>query len=273
MVIQIDLTDFGDELKRWRKHRRYSQLEVSNLASVSQRHLSFLETGRSKPSPEMVEHLSIILDLPLRARNSLLHAAGFAHAYSEEPLDGPALADVRGSLQTLVDAHSPYPAYIVDGSWNIMMANTPALLLTGLLLPPGVDMALSGNALRLFLHPDGARHAVTNWTQVAAVLLERLFAECAHNPGNEDLKALCDEVLDFEGVSELSNAAANSSGTEFLTSISVSSGAIELQLYTAISMLGSAQDVTLEELRLETLLPANAASAEALRIMATTPLA
>lgn len=271
MAIKTDLAAFGNELKRWRKHRRYSQLEVAGLAAVSQRHLSFLETGRSKPSPEMVEHLSVVLDLPLRARNSLLNAAGFAPAYSEEPLDGAKLANVRDSLQTLVDAHDPYPAYVVDGSWNILMANSSALLLTGMLLPPDVDVALSGNVLRLFLHPDGARNSVPNWAEVAAVLIERLCAECTHNPNDERLAALYAEVMSFDGVAELSSVGPLAVGAkrpgqaEFLTAITIATGDVDLRLYTAISTLGSAADVTLEELRLETLLPADKATADALR--------
>ncbi|MCY7300522.1 MAG: helix-turn-helix transcriptional regulator, partial [Ilumatobacteraceae bacterium] len=200
MPIHTDPTLFASELKRWRHHRRYSQLQLANQAQVSQRHLSFLENGRSRPSPEMVEHLSIVLGVPLRARNALLNAAGFADAYSEEPLQGAALAQIRETLHTLVEAHNPYPAYIVDRSWNLLDANTAAANLTALLFGNDTALELATNVLRLFLHPDGARHAVTNWPEAAAVLVERLATECANYPGDPDMRALYDEVISYPDV-------------------------------------------------------------------------
>lgn len=265
MPIRTDLALFGAELKRWRQHRRYSQLELANLAAVSQRHLSFLETGRSGPSPEMVEHLSVVLDIPLRARNSLLNTAGFANAYSEESLDGPALAQVREGLEALVEAHDPFPAYVVDRSWNLLIANTAAALLTGLLLPTDADLALAGNVLRLFLHPDGARKAVANWPQAAAVLIERLTAECTANPFDTELSTLLDEVTAYDGVNDLAPDAAYPSTSTFLTEIHIRTDTVDLRLYSTISSLVAAADVTLQELRLETLLPANPETAKALR--------
>ena len=251
MPIHTDPTLFASELKRWRHHRRFSQLQLANQAQVSQRHLSFLENGRSRPSPEMVEHLSIVLGVPLRARNALLNAAGFANAYSEEPLQGAALAQIRGTLHTLVEAHNPYPAYIVDRSWNLLDANTAAANLTALLLGNDTALELASNVLRLFLHPDGARHAVTNWPEAAAVLVERLATECANYPG----------------VTTRPGRVATANG--LLTAIDIDTEQITLRLYTTISSLAASGDVTLEELRLETLLPADHETAEALRLLAT----
>ena len=265
MPITTDLTVFGAELRRWRQHRRYSQLELATTAAVSQRHLSFLETGRSRPSPEMIEHLSIALDVPLRARNSLFNAAGFADAYSEEPLDGPALAQVRQSLETLVEAHQPYPAYVVDRSWNLLIANTSAALLTGILLPSEQGLTLGGNVMRLFLHPDGARNAVTNWPQAASVLIERLAAECTTNPTDTHAKDLYDEVSSYPGVADLPKELAYPSASSLLTEIHIKNADVDLRMYTTISSLAAASDVTLDELRLETLLPADAETAEKLR--------
>lgn len=264
MPIRTDLSLFGAELKRWRRHRRYSQLELANRASVSQRHLSFLETGRSRPSPEMVEHLSIVLDVPLRARNALLNAAGFADAYSEEPLDGPDLAQIRDGLAALVEAHDPFPAYVVDRCWNLLLANTAAATLTGLLLEPDHALALGGNVLRLFLHPDGARSRVANWPQAAAVIVERFSAERAANPTDAELAALHDEILTYPGVADLTPGTIQPT-TRFLTEIHVTADDLDLRLYTTIASLAAAWDVTLEELRLETLLPADAETADALR--------
>jgi len=268
MTTQTPTPAFGTELKRWRQHRRFSQLDLAVHASVSQRHLSFLETGRSRPSPEMIEHLSIVLEIPLRARNDLLGAAGFAAVYRDEPLDSPELANVRSSLQTLVDAHDPYPAYVVDRCWNLMLANTAAVALTGLLVPPEALFTLGTNVLQLFLHPDGARSVVTNWAQTTSVLLDRLAGECSANPNDTELLELYNEVSAYPGVSDAIQSELTTDKSDFLTAIHVRSGGHDLHLYTAISNLLGPSHVALEELRLETLLPANKETAEALRELA-----
>lgn len=267
MAIRTDLNVFGAELKRWRQHRRLSQLDLANMAAVSQRHLSFLENGRSRPSPEMVEHLGVVMGIPLRARNGLLNAAGFAPAYTEEPLDGLALSEVRQSLETLVEAHNPFPAYVIDRMWNLLIANTAAARLTGLLLPTDQALTLGGNVLRLFLHPDGARNSIVNWPQAASVLVERLAAECTANPEDEELSALFDEVRGYEGIAELAPQRGYPLANSVLTAIHVQSGDIDLHLYTTISSLAGAADITVEELRLETLLPADSQTREALYSM------
>jgi transcriptional regulator with XRE-family HTH domain len=267
MPIHSDPKLFADELKRWRQHRRYSQLQLAIEAEVSQRHLSFLETGRSRPSPEMVERLSIVLGVPLRSRNALLNAAGFADAYSEEPLQGTALAQIRGTLHTLVEAHNPYPAYIIDRTWNLLDANTAAANLTALLLGQNAALELASNVLRLFLHPDGARRAVTNWPEAAAVLVERLASECSHHPADLEMRELHDEVTNYPGVNALPRHAAMTSA--LLTPIEIDTGEISLRLYTTISSLAATTDITLEELRLETLLPADTETTEALGQLAT----
>lgn len=267
MPIRTDLSRFGAELRRWRTLRSLSQLELANRAAVSQRHLSFLETGRSRPSPEVVEHLCVVFDVPLRARNALLNAAGFADAYSEEPLDGPALAQIREGLETLIEAHDPFPAYVVDRCWNLLLANTAAALLAGVLLPPDKALSLGGNLLRLFLHPDGARDSVANWPQAAAVLVERLSAECSTVPTDTALRELYEEVIAYPGIVYLPRGAGSRAAAGFVTAIHVRTDDVELRLYTAVSSLAAATDVTLEELRLETLLPADAASGAALRAM------
>ena len=267
MATRTDLSRFGSELRRWRQHRRFSQLELAGRANVSQRHLSFLETGRSRPSPEMVQHLSVVLDVPLRARNALLNAAGFADAYSEEPLDGPDLTPIREGLEALVEAHDPFPAYVVDRCWNLLLANRAAAHLTELLLPADAALALGANVLHLLLHPDGARHQVVNWAEAAALLVERLAAERAANPTDDELAQLYDDVTAYPGVAELEPPLGRPTASRFLTDVHIRAGGLDLRLYTTISSLAAAADITLEELRLETLLPADRASAEALRTL------
>ncbi|MEO1059811.1 MAG: helix-turn-helix transcriptional regulator [Actinomycetota bacterium] len=265
MPIRTDQSAFGAELRRWRRHRRLSQLELASTAEVSQRHLSFLENGRSRPSPEMVEHLAIVLDVPLRARNALLNAAGFAAAYTEEPLDGPALSQIREGLETLVEAHDPYPAYVVDRCWNLLIANTAAARLTELLLPTDVALEHAGNLLRLVLHPDGARSRIVNWEQAAIALVERLAAECGADPTDAELAALFDEVTSYPGIADLPRPSLRTAAGNLVTDLRVATDDGELRLITTISSLAAASDVTLDELRLETLLPIDRASADLLR--------
>ncbi|MEM8902584.1 MAG: helix-turn-helix domain-containing protein [Actinomycetota bacterium] len=267
MPIRTEPGAFGVELRRWRHHRRLSQLELSTVAEVSQRHLSFLENGRSRPSPEMVEHLAITLDVPLRARNALLNAAGFADRYTEESLDGPALGQIREGLETLVEAHDPYPAYVVDRCWNLLIANAAAARLTELLLPAASALAHAGNLLRLVLHPEGARARIIEWEQAAVALVERLAAECGADPTDTELAALYAEVTEYPGVGEALRRGPRSTVSHLVTPLRIATDDGELRLVTTIASLASASDVTLDELRLETLLPLDRATADALRAL------
>ena len=162
-------------------------------------------------------------------------------------------------------AHDPFPAYVVDRAWNLLIANDAAVGLTTALLPPHAALDLMANVARLFFHPDGARKAVVNWPQAAAAILERLSAECAHHPDDVVLRSLFDDVMAYEGVASLSARDASPSEDQFLTPIHIRTEALEMRLYTTISVLASPADVTLEELRLETLLPADAETEHALR--------
>jgi transcriptional regulator with XRE-family HTH domain len=171
----------GDLLRDWRRRRRLSQLDVSLDAAVSARHLSFVETGRSKPSRELVLHLAEHLDVPLRDRNALLLAAGYAPAYSETPLDDYTMAPVRAALDKILAGHAPFPAVIVDRRWDLVSANAPALALLGdgvapeLLEPPA-------NAMRVCLHPDGLAPRIVNLPEFGAHLLTRLTRQSALAP-------------------------------------------------------------------------------------------
>jgi transcriptional regulator with XRE-family HTH domain len=265
MAVKTDPDLFGSELKRWRNHRRYSQEELAHRAEVSQRHVSFLENGRTRPSAEMVEHLAVTLDVPLRARNGLLSAAGFAPAYSEGSLDGESLQPIRWALETLVKAHDPFPAYVVDRRWELVLANNAAAALTVLLADTDAALELGGNILRFFLHPDGVRDAVPNWEQAAAALMRRLRRECDENPADTEMRALLDEVSRYEGVADLGPEPASSAGSDLVMELQFRIDGKTLRFYTTLMVLADAADVTLAELRLETLLPADTATAEALR--------
>lgn len=256
---------FGDELRRWRTDRRRSQLDLAIAAGVSQRHLSFLETGRSKPSREMVVHLAASLELSLRDRNDMLVAAGFAPLYTESPLDSPALDEVREVLNQLLRAHGSFPAYIVDRGWDLVLANDAALKMTAILDPNDLIATLGLNVMRVLLHPDGARHAIANWSQVAHTMVRRLNREVVERPGDALLANLLSEVTTYDGVPDVPRTPALPTGDELLIPLVVRlPSGIEARLFTTIATIGEPFDITLEELRIETLLPADTASAAAL---------
>lgn len=259
---------FGEVLKKWRVSRRISQLDLSADAGVSQRHLSFLETGRSRPSREMVIHLATALDVPLRDRNEGLAAAGFAAVYTEHGLDGSAMAHVRHILEFLLEAHSPFPAYVVDRRWDLVLVNRPAAALTTMLVDPSLAPTFGGNVLRLSLHPDGIRNSVVNWDEFAAELMVRLEREVRHRPGDEALTDLFEEVHTYPGVTELPSRPEAPAGRELLVPLHIRTDDLDLQLFTTIATIGAPHDVTLEELRLETLLPADPATEVSLRAIA-----
>lgn len=257
---------FGDKLRDWRTSRHFSQLDLAATAGVSQRHISFLETGRAKPSREMVIHLAATLEVPLRQRNDLLDSAGFAPAYRERGPDDEQLTQVHGVLQRLLDAHHPYPAYIVDRLWNLVAANAIATQLIALALPPDADPSqVQGNVMRLMFHPAGVRDSIANWEAVAAVLLRRLAREVAERPGDTELTDLLEEARGHIDPAEVRFSETAPQADELLVPIVLMTPLGNLESFTTIATIGAAHDVTLEELRIETLLPATAEAEAILR--------
>lgn len=255
-------TSFGSTLREWRRRRHLSQLDLAVEADVSQRHLSFLETGKAKPSREMVVHLAAMLDVPLRERNRLLVAAGFAPSYPERRLDEPAMDQVRHVLEALLAAHQPFPAFVVDRRWDLVLTNDVGSLLIGMVAG---DPTLAGNLMRLSLHPDGIRPMVTNWEAAATVLVHRLEREVADRPTDDGLADLLAEVRAYPGVDGLPDRPSLPDGSELLVPVDLRTPFGELSFFTTITTIGAPFDLTLEELRLETLLPANPETEAALR--------
>lgn len=251
------LTPFGEELRRWRDTRRLSQLDLSISAGVSQRHISFLETGRSHPSREMVIHLGVVLDVGLRDRNALLASAGYAPVYAERGLDEPELDQVRHVIQALLAAYEPFPAYVIDRSWDLVMANRAALEVMGRLIDQDAGPEVAANVVRAGLHPLGIRRRVLNWEDFAAALLHRIEREVAHSPRDGSPTDLLDEVRAFPGVADLPKRSSIPDGRELLVPIRLDVDGEVLEFFTTIATIGAPYDVTLEELRLETLLPAD----------------
>ena len=262
-------TTFGESLRFWRTSRRLSQLTLAADADVSQRHLSFLETGRAKPSREMVIHLGATLDLPLRARNEMLLAAGFAPAFPETRLDEPAMDQVRHVLEFLLQAHEPFPAIVVDRRWNSVMANeASARFIMQFVDVAEAATATGPNLAKLTFHPSGLRRSMVNWEETATMLLQRLEREVADRASDAELAALLDEILEYPGVAELQQPPELPKGSDLLIPIHYRTDDIEVRMFSTIATIGSAYDVTLEELRLETFFPADPDSEAALRRLA-----
>ncbi len=261
---------FGERLKDWRTSRHISQLGLAAEAGVSQRHISFLETGRANPSREMVIHLAAALDVPLRQRNELLGSAGFAPAYRQRGPDDDQMRQIHDVLNRLLEAHEPYPAYIVDRMWNLVAANEVAGKVLAIGMPAGTDpTAFGGNLVRLMLHPQGARHAIANWEAAAGVLLRRLARDVAEQPGDDALADLLDEANGYlADVDRELLIEAPPTADELLIPIVLRTPLGELETFTTIATIGAAHDVTLEELRIESLLPATAAAEQILRQIA-----
>lgn len=264
MPVAVDT--FGSTLRWWRSTRRYSQLQLANEAEVSSRHLSFLETGKAQPSREMVIHLAVVLDLPLRDRNLLLHSAGYAPVYSHRELDAPEMDDVRQVLVRILEAHNPNPAVVVDRRGEVVEANRAAMhLVAATVEADSPALGPSLNIHRVSLHPDGVRARNANWTVVATNLLQRLERELVHRPADEQLDSLLAEVLTYPDVAELRRNAELPTGADLLLPLELDTFAGDrLRLITTIATIGAPYDVTLDELRLETFFPADEASREIL---------
>jgi len=258
---------FGAHLRHWRQLRRLSQEGLAGEARISTRHLSFVETGRALPSREMVLRLAERLQVPLRERNAMLVAAGYAPMYRERPLDDPDLAPVRTAVELILRGHEPYPALAVDRHWNLLLANR--------MLPPlmaGADADLvqgTVNVLRLSLHPRGVAPRIVNLGQWREHLFERL-AQQVWATGDATLEALLDELKGYpvpEGAED-TRLEGEHLGVAMPLRLRMADGA-ELTFISTTTVFGSAADVTVQELTLETFFPADDETARALRALAS----
>ncbi|MCZ4076421.1 helix-turn-helix transcriptional regulator [Rhodococcus sp. H36-A4] len=253
---------FGALLRQWRSHRRVSQLELSSKAEVSTRHLSFVETGRSQPSREMVLRMCVHLDVPLRERNRLLLAAGFAPVYPANDLASPQMEPARIAVREVLEAHSPYPAVAVDRTWNIVDANAAVAVLTQVVSPALLaDQPL--NALRLTLHPDGMAPHITNLGQWRAAVLAALLRS-AHARADAEMLALHDELLTYPGGELDSDHAVTDPGAVYVP-LKLRVGDTDLSFLAIIATFGTALDITLSELAIESFFPADAVTSDYLR--------
>lgn len=257
-------SDFGAALRYWRNKRGVSQLRLSSDSGISQRHLSFLETGRAQPGRELILKLGLVLDIPLRQRNAMLLAAGFAPAYRERSLSDPELAPVMQALDFMLAQQAPYPALVVDRLWNLVMANEPAARMMRFFLgmPAHAPIPRDGsvNVLKLTLDPNGLRRHLLNWEEVCTDLLHWVQREAmGDGPGSEATRLL-DELMALPGIAQAaSQPNLDRRALPFLP-VQLRKDGLTLNLFTTITTLGTPHDVTVHELRLESFFPADAAS-------------
>ena len=254
--------DVGGLLRDWRRRRRISQLDLSVEAEVSARHLSFVETGRSRPSRELVLHLAEHLEVPLRERNVLLLAAGYAPAYTETPLDAEVMAPARAALDAVLSGHHPFPAVIVDGRWDLMSANEPALALLSEDVAPSL-LAPPINAMRVSLHPEGLAPRIANLAEYGGHLLTRVQRQAVLS-GDGALAELAGEMASYLGVDGVPSLAAEPADLLFVP-LRLRSGDDELSFFSTLASFGTALDITLAELAIEAFFPADDATRTTLR--------
>ncbi|UJA21211.1 helix-turn-helix transcriptional regulator [Thermoleophilia bacterium SCSIO 60948] len=254
----------GTLLREWRRRRGLSQMELALDAATSARHLSFCETGRATPSPDLVLRLCERLDVPLRERDQILVAAGHAPSFGERDLHSPEMEPIRAALDSILKAHEPFPALAIDRGWNLVAANSAIGLLTA-----GVDPDLleaPPNVVRISLHPDGLAPRIVNLAEWRAHLIDRLRREFAVS-GDAMLGDLLDEALGFPVIGE--DQLIGPTGERVAVPLRISDGSGgELSFLSTVATFGTALDVTAAELSIEAFLPADSQTAEALRAAA-----
>jgi len=249
---------FGVLLRHWRTVRRVSQLHLALDADISTRHLSCLETGRAQASREMVLRLAEALQVPLRERNALLLAAGYAPLYRHSCLDAPELEAARRAVEFLIAQLEPNPVLVLDRYWNVLRMNDGAKRILALF--PGCDSVMPLNGPRLVFHPQGLRPFIENWEVVAARIIQRVHHEAADNPSDETLKRFLEELLSYPNVpSRWRMLDLDDAPPPFLT-INYKWNNSTLRLFSTLTTLGTPLDVALQELRIEALFPADEAT-------------
>jgi transcriptional regulator with XRE-family HTH domain len=261
MAVAVGAPSVGALLRGWRQRRHLSQLQLATRSAVSARHLSFIETGRARPSREMLLHLADRLDIPLRERNHLLLAAGFAPVFGERSLDESEMAPVREALERFLSAHEPYPALVVDRHWNVVALNRGVAYINRdvapeLRTPPA-------NALRIALHPDGLAPRIINLADWSGYLLARLSREIEATR-DPDLESLYEELVAYPGITEEYDPANPPRPDDFMLMHELRLDDTDLALFCTFTTFGTARDLTLAELTILAFYPADPQTAEAL---------
>jgi transcriptional regulator with XRE-family HTH domain len=253
------LSPVGELLRRWRGVRGLSQLGLALEASTTPRHVSFVESGRSQPSRAMVLRLARVLDVPLRERNQLLLAAGYAPLYGETGLDGEHAAEVRAALARMLAAHEPYPAVVMDRHWDVTGGNSAATRFFTWLL--GARAAEPANVIRLMFAPDGLRPHVANWEAAAEALIQRVHREAVGGVVDPVTLALRDDALAQPGVPAAWAQPDPARAPLPVVPITFAKDGLVLSYFSAVTTLGTPQDALLQEIRIESFFPADEATA------------
>lgn len=253
---------FGDQLRAWRRRAGLSQLGLATDAEVSQKHVSFIEAGRSTPSREMVTHLARSLGVPPREQNRMLIAAGHAPVYPESDFDD--LDQIRDALEFMVEAHSPYMAVVVDRWWNVLLSNRSAAMFAAMLIDPAaLGLAPPFNLMRATFHPEGLRSHMVNWDEAGPILLGLFDQAASRQPSDDAFCAFVDEIHQLAGPLTLSPPQPN----RLLVPVTYDIEGREIRLFTTIASIGGANDITVSEILIETFWPADEQSDEAWRAL------
>lgn len=259
---------FSSLLKHWRNVRRLTQIELASDANVSARHLCFLETGRSQPSRDMVQLLGSVLDLPLEERNALHVAAGFVPPYGDKGLAAENLQPVRQALDFILRQQEPYPGIVIDGHWDVRMRNRAS---SRLLMPfrDAFDMEgdLGDNAMHAAFHPGGLRQFMVNWAEFAAQLIRILHREVAQ--GSRAAATLLDEIMAYPGVSAEWRLPGHALATSPVMTMQLAKGDYRLSFFSTFTTLAMPTDAVLQQIKIECFFPADEATAEKARQLAT----
>ncbi|AKG20095.1 helix-turn-helix domain-containing protein [Calothrix sp. 336/3] len=256
---------FGALLKLWRNQRGFSQLDLAVTSQVSQRHISFLESGRAKPSREMILQLATVLEIPLRQQNLMLTTAGFAPIHTETDMIAPEMTSIRRAIDFMLQKHEPLPAIVVDRYWNLILANNAGTRLLTTFIDADklqTTFCVDGkiNLMRVVFHSQGLRPFIVGWEDFAHHLLQRLHREALAEGETELSTALLKELMSYPGVPEIWHTSNKTPQNTLLLSIHLKKNDLELQFFSTIATLGTPYDITLQELRIECLFPADEAT-------------
>jgi len=255
-------TPFGTLLKQWREHRSLSQLDLALTSQVSQRHISFLESGRAQPSQEMVLQLATGLDITLRHQNLMLSAAGFAPIHTETDLSASEMASICKAIDFILRQQEPYPAIVVDRYWNLLQANQGATRLLNTFIAPDQLQTLfcvdgKINLMRVTFDPQGLRPFIANWEVCVGHLLQRVHREANSSPESEQSKALFNELISYPGVLDFWKTLNRSTQHDLVLGLHLKKDDLNLRFFSTIATLGTPNDITLQEIRIECLFPAD----------------
>lgn len=255
-VARATRQSLGDLLRHWRRMRRFSQLDLATAARSTPRYMSFVETGRARPSREMVLRLARALDVPLRERNSLLLAAGYAPAYPITPLESPELERIETAVSAILDQHSPYPAVVMDRGWNVRRVNDGAVRLFSRLYAPD-PFPEQGNALRMMIEPGPVRRSIVNWDTIVPSLFARARREAVGGVLDAETAELVRQLENRPDVAALLDPPDPVAPAGPVLDVQFEVAGRVINLFSVVSMIGTPTDVTAQELRVESFFPSD----------------